>query len=168
MTLPTTCPARNTAAGTMARRGPAPKPAALKLVDGTQRSKINRAEPLPPDAAPAAPAGLSGQAREVWDKTVADLDAMKILSAVDAECISAYVAAVCSHRSAAAAIEADGGAIVRGEDGACRPHPAVRVQEAAGRTMRHWAQEFGLTPAARARIEVKPAARADNPFAAAG
>lgn len=78
------------------RRGPAPKPAALKLVDGNTR-KLGRkkfaaeiaAEPTPQRGFPECPPHLTGHARIGWDRLTENLLFMGLDAQVDALAIQA-------------------------------------------------------------------------------
>jgi phage terminase small subunit len=68
----------------MGKRGPAPAPAGLKLVEGRSpgRDSGGRLVPQPPGferVAPQAPDWLSPNARDMWDRTVAELDQLHLL-----------------------------------------------------------------------------------------
>lgn len=145
-------------------RGPAPLPTKLKLVQGTRESRVNRNEPraraalpvLAPDAAPAV--------REVWDRVLGELVVMGTAHAADQDCLRAYCEAVVTHAKTCRLL-ADSDVLIKGLHGPVR-NPVVAQQRDAAHLIRTLAQEFGLTPSARSRIDTHPARDADaNPFA---
>lgn len=154
----------------MGRRGPAPRPTALKILHGeTHRDRINEREPIPRDALPICPPEVSPEVREIWDYTVRELAAMKILAAADRDALLCYCHAVVNHR-AASRLVAQTEVIIKGLHGGPVRNPALGVQRDNAELIRRFAQEFGLTPSGRARIQSDAPAREDddNPFAASG
>lgn len=151
----------------MGRRGPAPKPTALKLVEGCRSDRVNDAEPIPRGLPPVCPDDVARDVRDIWDYTVRELDAMGIAAAVDRDALLCYCEAVAVHRKASAEL-VGAPVLVEGIHGGMVKHPALQVQRDAAATIRAFAQEFGLTPSARSRIEVKGGSENDNPFAGTG
>lgn len=151
----------------MGRRGPAPKPAKLRLIEGARPDKVNQNEPVARDALPEPPDELTPEAREIWDYTIRELDFMGIVAAVDRDSLVCYCEAVVNHRKATALV-AKGDILIKGFSGQPVRNPALAVQRDSAQTIRAFAQEFGLTPSARTRIEVRGDDNAadDNPFAA--
>jgi P27 family predicted phage terminase small subunit len=137
----------------MGKRGFQPAPTALKLLKGTRPDRINDDEPQPREGLPTCPDGVSPEVRKIWDYTVAELSQMRCVSPADRDGLRAYCEAVHLHRLACEAINKLGLAERAGNGGAAR-HPAVAIQRDAAAAMRQWAQEFGLTPAARSQIRV--------------
>jgi P27 family predicted phage terminase small subunit len=151
------------------RRGPAPKPAGLRLVEGTDRRgrsgrRLDRArEPVVPVGELEPPYVMSEAALNVWKQTVADLEAMGVASPADRHQIAAYVEAVVLHERATSLVR-DSSIVVQGAHGLV-VDKAVIVQRQAANTMRLLAQEFGLSPSARTRVEALPRDSENNPFA---
>lgn len=154
----------------MGRPGRAPKPTALKLIEGSRKDRINEREPIPRGLPPTPPPELAADVRAVWDHTVRELDAMGIAYAADRDALVCYCEAVVSHRKASAVL-ARSSVLVKGLHGTLVRNPALQVQRDAAAVVRSFAQEFGLTPSARTRIEHKdtPDGSADeNPFSGTG
>lgn len=164
----------------MGRRGPAPKPSHLRILEGTDRRghagrRLDRSrEPVAPDGELEPPYKLSAEVQQVWDQTVADLEAMGIGSPADCSVLVAYCEAVVVHRIASRLL-AETSILVLGSRGTLIINKALLVQREAAYQVLRLAQEFGLTPAARMRVEVDPVrgygsgkatgARKPNPFA---
>jgi phage terminase small subunit len=78
-------------------RGRPPKPAGLRLVEGTDRKgrtgrTLDRSkEVIAPDGEITPPYPMSGLALEVWKQTVDDLEAMGVASPADRYQIAGYV-----------------------------------------------------------------------------
>lgn len=155
----------------MGRRGRPPKPTALRIIEGDRHTeRFNHHEPIPRPARPECPDEVSDPVREIWDYTVGELDAMGIAHACDRDTLLCYCEAVVAHRRASA-IVAKSGVVMKGLHGGVVRNPALIVQRDSAALIRAFAQEFGLTPSARTRIESKDgAARGDdtNPFAGTG
>lgn len=140
----------------MARPGRAPKPANLRLLHGDRKDRINTAEPRPRLLPAKKPGWLSPLAAEEWDRVAPNLDAMGIVKAVDATALGLYCEAVARFRSAQELL-VKSGPLIRDRDGALRKNPLVAQARDASNEVRLWAQEFGVTPSARAGIHVDPA-----------
>ena len=153
----------------MGRGGPPPKPAKLRLLEGAPERRVNQNEPQPNHDPLVAPDWVNDQVREVWDYTVAELEFMGIASSTDRDALVAFCQAVVTHRKACEKL-ARSDILIKSMYGQPIRNPAIMVQRDAAQTIRAYAQEFGLTPSARARIEVRSeqTAEHDNPFADSG
>ncbi len=151
------------------RRGPAPKPTALRLLEGTHLERVNPDEPQPRAALPELDEGASAEVAAVFDRLVTELEAMGIAHASDSDSLRCFCEAVVVHRKASALI-AKSNVLIPGLHGGPVRNPALAVQRDAAQTIRAFAQEFGLTPSARSRITTGATSDAaqDNPFAGAG
>lgn len=152
----------------MGKSGPPPMPAKLRLLRGENRpSHVNLREPIARDIPPEPPE-MADDVREIWDYTLAELIAMKIVASADRDTLRCYCEAVVAHRKASA-ILAKTSVLVRGLHGTMVRNPALQIQRDAAHTVRGFAQEFGLTPSGRTRIvaEGRPDESA-NPFTHTG
>lgn len=136
----------------MGKRGPRPTPTALKLVSGNTQ-KVNDDEPLPESGLPICPPSTDSELLEVWNYTLKQMRAMRIVTQADRDTLYAYCQAVISHRRASDTLAMEG-PIVMGSMGSPVKHPAATMQKEAAVLMRQYAQEFGLTPSARTSIKV--------------
>lgn len=149
----------------MGKRGPAPKPTALRLIDGDKESRINRDEPVARSGVTECPDEASPAVRSIWDYTIAELEHMGIDAPADRDALFAYCCAVANHREASRII-AGSSLLVRGRHDTWVRNPALIVQGQAARDIRVYAQEFGLTPSARSSIASgREDSDHDNPFA---
>jgi P27 family predicted phage terminase small subunit len=150
----------------MGKRGPAPQPAHLRLLNGARERDVNLNEPVARSGKIEPPPGMGAEARVVFANVVAELEHMRIASPADADSIACYAEAVAKHREASALL-ARSPVLVKGLHGNLVRNPALIVQRDAAQQIRAFAQEFGLTPSARARIDSnRDDGDADNPFAA--
>lgn len=139
-------------------------PTELKLIQGTQRpSRVNRREPKPQKAKPTPPAHLSAIAKTEWLRIAGELFALGLLTRVDRAALAAYCQAygrwVQAERAVAKMAERDmltSGLMIKTTNGNAIQNPLVGTANKAMLDMLRIASEFGMTPAARARIEAGP------------
>jgi P27 family predicted phage terminase small subunit len=142
----------------MGRRGPAPKPNGLRLIEGTDSKgrsgrQVDRSkEPLPPEGALTPPYRMSAEAQAVWDRTVADLQSMGLAAPSDARTLAAYCEACVNFDKSTEMLNSTS-LLVRG-DKALVINKMFLIQERSAAQILRFAQEFGLTPSARSRVEV--------------
>lgn len=157
-------------------RGRKPKPTHLKLVTGNPgRRPLNEDEPHPRRERPSAPAHISEGAREVWGQVVMVLDEMGVLTAADVFAVEVLCEALADHRASGRTIKECAAAhraakeagrdpefspdgryyrtVNQGGGVMWRSHPALALRSDADRRIRGWCSEFGLTAAARTRIQ---------------
>jgi P27 family predicted phage terminase small subunit len=123
---------------------------------------INRPEPMPvvPIQVPPAPPYLVGYASEEWDRIAVELHRLNLLTIVDIHVLAAYCQAFHCWRSATETFtkmaERDpvsaGLMIKSGKNGTPMQNPVFLTARQAAKDMVCYAAEFGLSPAARARI----------------
>lgn len=140
----------------MGKRGPAPKPTRLRLIDGDKKSRFNTDEPVARQGTLEPPGDMSLEVRAVWDRVAAELEAMQLAAPADVDSLRCYCEAVVDHEHASAVVAASN-VVIRGINGGLVRNPAVVVQLQAAETIRKFAQEFGLTPSGRTRIRVEEA-----------
>ena len=134
---------------------PIRRPTRLRLAEGAAPSKVNNAEPIAPDEQLNPPYVLDDDTAEVWAYTVRQLDHMRIASSADRDALYAYCVAVVANRESADALR-ERGLIIRGSNGPAK-NPAWQTWRDSCAVIRYFAQEFGLTPSGRTRIQVKGA-----------
>jgi P27 family predicted phage terminase small subunit len=144
-------------------RGPRPTPTHLRVLRGNpDKRPINRPEPMPvvPIEIPPAPEYLIGYAREEWDRIAVELHRLNLLTIVDIQVLAAYCQAFKIWRTATevftAMAERDpvtlGLMIKATKTGTALQNPVYLTARQASNDMVRHAAEFGLSPAARARI----------------
>ena len=158
----------------MGRRGPAPKPNHLRLMEGTDSKGrsgrvVDRShEPMAPTGALVPPYEMEEAAQRIWNQPVADLQSMGLASPADVRMIAAYVEACVTHEEATKLLRRTS-LIVKG-DKALVINKALLIQREAANQILRFSQEFGLTPSARTRVEVTQGvlgkrSAGPNPFA---
>lgn len=143
--------------------GRRPKPTALKELAGNPGKRpLNKAEPRPRTRRPKMPSHLSTEAQAEWRRITRELKAMNLLSSADADAIAMYADAYARWVEASAAVRTKG-MVVLTDNGFPVQSPYIGIINTCWRTMQKLLIEFGMTPAARSRIQV-PEAAADDPF----
>lgn len=163
-----------------ANAGRKSRPSTLKLVEGrgNGRDSGGRVVKEPPAFVrlpPEPPAWLGELARAEWERVVPELQRLQLTKPVDAAALAAYCEMVELFARATEEVHENGLTVpntsVR-KDGTeatwFTANPAVAVQRNAQAAIRAWCAEFGLTPAAEAKVgrpEGDSGQGDDNPFA---
>ncbi len=137
----------------MSRR---PKPTALKLVAGNPGKRaVNKREPQPKRALPTCPTHLKTPAKAAWKRLSALLGRMGVLTEADGFALERLCGCYAEILECRALIDAHGSTYTttstQGET-TLKANPAVSMLGDADRRFRAWLLEFGLTPAARAKV----------------
>ena len=145
-------------------KGRKPKPTHLKLLEGNPGKRdLPKNEPVPRAAFPEKPDDFTtGAASDCWDRIVVELEAMAILHSADRDALVMYCEAWGTYRTAQVSV-GKGILINRGTDKEPHPvtNPAWRIGRDAMSILMRLGESFGLTPAARARIELPDASGDD-------
>lgn len=142
----------------MAGRGRPPTPTALKALRGNpgkRRGDDEGAEPMPEVAVPTCPQHLDGTARGEWKRIVPELVKLGLLTVIDRTALAAYCVNY-SRWLAAEKILKEQGLTFTTAKGYVGQRPEVGIANTAMHQMRAFLSEFGMTPASRTRIKVKP------------
>lgn len=143
----------------MGRRGPPPKPTALKNLHGTRRAdREPRNEPVPPPGRPTCPRHLGPVARAAWKHWEPILLDMGTLTVADRSMLELTCSAYAEYRRGAEVLAKKGPVVTftSGKGRQVRANPAAGVAADAWRRTVVGLRELGLTPAARARVEADP------------
>jgi P27 family predicted phage terminase small subunit len=141
-------------------RGRPRTPNALKLARGTFRpDRANPQEPRPPVGIPSPRRGLSRLARVEYHRLTDALGGLRVVTHADAIALELCAQALAQHRVAVDVLLRDGqsyesvtaaGATMR------RPRPEVATAADSWRRAATMLQQFGLTPASRAKVSSQP------------
>jgi P27 family predicted phage terminase small subunit len=147
----------------MGKRGPPPKPSALKKAQGTYRkSRAPAKEIEPTPGAPECPEQLDEIGRAEWLRIVPELERVGVLTVVDRVALEGYCANYSLARQYQAEAEREPLVEVPIQTKGGDVHYVIKPNPAAGEARRHWAlvkmfaAEFGLTPSARTRVGKPP------------
>ena len=148
----------------MGARGPAPKPTALKRIDGNPGKRaINTTEPQFTAKAPQCPKHLTPEARKEWRRVSRELLDKNLLQVVDRAALAAYCQNWARWVQAENEMAAPEFHLIETTDkGYQYISPWLNVANQALKQMRSFLTEFGLTPASRTRIQVPEQAEHDE------
>ena len=138
-------------------KGRKPKPTHLKLLEGNPGKRdLPKNEPVPRAAYPEKPDDFSTvAAAKCWDRVVVELEGMAILHSADRDALVMYCEAYGTFMTAQ---ESVGKGIMINKGSKKKPNPvtnpAWRISRDAMSVVMRIGESFGLTPAARARIEL--------------
>lgn len=143
----------------MGRRGPARAAKEILKLRGSKRAKRRESAPDADGRRPRRPQWLTGEGRAVWDRLVKRLEQMGVLDSVDREALARYCTLWVRWREAEKELKS-GEAVIESTTKEGNPYlqqsPWVGIANKLAVELRRLEQEFGMTPAARARVEVKP------------
>ena len=152
----------------MGARGPAPKPLALKILNGSAAhdpQRVNKNPAQPAQIGPVMPAGLSPRAQVLWHETLA-FQAPGIILAAHGPTLRAYCEAVARYEEAAVLL-AKSGPVVRAEGRReFVKNPLGTVVRGEADLVRVYARELGLTPSSVSAFSNRAAVPADDPMLA--
>lgn len=144
------------------------KPTALKLIEGNKGKRgLNKQEPDPEYLEDlTAPDYLSAAAKQVWDEVAPNLRKAMLLTTIDVQTLAMGCTAIAQYRTAARQLgdnlvkakmvePADGSggpAVATGE----HINPWLIVQSMSFKQAMAVFMQFGMSPAARARVSINP------------
>lgn len=143
----------------MGKRGPKPKPTALRVFEGDPGRLLGKREgelqpPKPPEP-PAAPEWLGEHGKAIWNQHAPVLFAIGCLTHNDQKLLSLYCEAWDEFFDARAEIEREGSTCTT-DKGTCYQHPAVGRKNKAIQRIRQIGGDFGMSPAARVGLNIQP------------
>jgi len=140
----------------MGARGPAPKPTALKRLQGNPGKRaLPAGEPQPAAGrVPYAPRWLSEGAAAEWKRLAPRLHAAGLLTEVDHDALAVYCETWALWKRAEEVVRQKG-EVVKTTNGNIIQNPYLGIANRAKRDALLMMREFGLTPSARTRIKVE-------------
>lgn len=149
----------------MGKRGPAPKPTRIKVLNGNPGHRpLNTREPMPKRGRPVCPAWLDDEAKTVWRKLVPELDRLGLLTVVDDWMLAGFCQACAELKQATETLRKDG-RYTQNAAGTQVSHPAVSQQRSALKAVMDFASRFGLDPSSRTKLSAPaPESDADDDF----
>ena len=140
---------------TMAKRGPKPKPTALKkLLGNPGKRPLPEREPQPDPTMPHPPAHLDELACAEWARMAPELNRMRLLTQVDRAAFAGYCVAYSRWVQACRALGSAANYTHVTAKGNVIQHPLVGIANKAQELMLRFLTEFGLTPSSRSRVSV--------------
>lgn len=149
----------------MATRGRKSKPTALKVLEGNPGKRpLNKNEPQPEKKAPRCPSWLEPEAKKEWKRMAKTLETIGVLTQVDKAAFAGYCQAYARWKEAEEFLSKHG-TIFKTPSGYIQQVPQVSIAQTYLKVMKDFCSEFGLTPAARTRIQVDSAVgQEDDPM----
>lgn len=114
----------------------------------------NEPQPLRPKRTPSMPGWLPEDAQRIWRQHARALWQAGLLTEIDVDALATLCETTALYRTALQMIE-EHGAVAMTDKGYSHPTAWVSVRNNALKQMRALWQEFGMTPAARTRVEVQ-------------
>lgn len=141
----------------MGKRGPAPKPTALKKLQGNPgRKPLNDAEPQPHigTRTPSVPAWLDEDAQAIWKRYARTLWELRLLTEIDVPAFAMLCESLALYQTAGERIRR-GFHVQVTESGYRQQDPWVSIRNNAFAQVKQMMQEFGMTPSARSGIKLE-------------
>ena len=139
----------------MGARGPAPKPIALRVLEGNPSKRpMNRNEPKPRPGRPSCPRWLHPEAKREWRRVVPELERLGLLTVVDRAALSTYCQAWARYVEAEAELTKYGGVLGSQKSSYIQVSPYSTISRQNTQIVRAFCAEFGLTPSSRGRLTV--------------
>ena len=114
-----------------------------------------------PSGVASPPEWLNDVARSEWDRLAPELITIGLLTLVDQGGFAVYCQAYAELIEAEDAL-LKGGRTQTTKDGYSRKSPWLSIRDEAWKKMNQAAQQFGLTPASRSRIEIPEATQPND------
>lgn len=136
--------------------GRRPKPTAVKLVAGNPGKRaLNAREPMPPQCAISPPDHLTNKAKSTWERLTVLLSGMGVLTIADTFALERLCNIYAEILRYQALIDRNGETFeVDSPNGMLiKANPAVGMLADADRRFKSYLVEFGLTPAARTKVQ---------------
>ena len=160
----------------MGKRGPAPKPTSLRLLQGNPGKRpLNKQEPKPEILKSKDPPNyFSDEAVEVWNRLVPMLARIGLFTEADYNTLVRYIDMLMLYDKAREEVEISGAtytAINKQGGEYIAQRPEVSIMRTCSEHLLKIEQQFGLTPASRTSIKVDLGSGADvstgaeDPFA---
>ena len=142
----------------MGRRGPVATPTEILKRRGSREVAKRDREPKPEPGAPRCPSWLDKESKTAWKNIVSQLVALGVVTKIDGNALARYCRMFVRWKQCDAFIKKYGESYATGyRDGkptSFQQFPEVGILNQLEAKLIKIEQEFGLTPAARARIEV--------------
>ena len=144
----------------MGRRGPRPKPTALKILAGNPGKRpLNHREPKPRTGILRCPTWLDKEARACWKRLIPELKLMGVLGRIDVDALINYCDTWSRWKRAILFLQKSGDVYsVKDDDGKVKyvaQWPQVAVARNLLTALNRYQQEFGMTPASRVGLKAE-------------
>ena len=149
----------------MGERGPRPKPKAMNDLAGNPGKRSGGATAPEPKVLTnlKPPKFLPLEAKHEWKRVVMHLAALDLISDLDVMALAAYCNSYATWFVSGKKIK-ETGLLIKTPNGYYQVSPYVKIQRDAQDEMLKLLKEFGMTPAARARVGGSPEGDEDDEF----
>lgn len=142
----------------MGKRGPAPKPTALKRLNGNPGHRpLNDDDLTVPASVPEAPENLCPAARDVWYRLGAKLASHGLITDLDEAAFAVLCESYAAYLELIVLARKDGPLVM--VNGQPVPNPYLCRSDKEAAKVQKLLAEFGLTPSSRARLNISPPAK---------
>jgi len=144
------------------KSGPAPKPTALKLIEGNPgRRQIEPGEVRPPVVAPDCPEHLNPDAAAEWQRIIPLLLKNYLITELDTAALALYCQsygrwAEAERKIAEQRARGGDGLLIKAPSGYPIQNPYLAIANRAMEDCHKYLQQFGLSPSARTRVQASP------------
>ena len=146
----------------MGLRGPTPRPTALTLLAGNPgRRPLNKKEPQPRQIIPDCPAYLDEAAKLEWNRLAPILQQMRVVTDADGIALGMLCQAYATLIRAQSKLT-ETGLLFKTPSGYVQQSPLIGIVNSSTETITRLCREFGLTPAARTRVQVQDQEQKDE------
>src|SRR3954452_24455381 len=144
--------------------GPAPKPTAIKRLEGNPgKRRLNEAEPKPMMGVPEYPDYLDDVAKKEWGRLTTILTAMKVLTEADYIALANLCQAYSTLMNAQKQMNKTG-ILYKSKSGYIQQSPLLGIIHTQTTIVNTLLREFGLTPSSRTRAAIaEPKDKPPNP-----
>lgn len=138
----------------------------MRVLEGNPaRRPLPQNEPMPEPDVPRCPSHLPQAGKTEWRRVVKELAKIGLLSQIDRGMLAAYCAHYARWVQAEKHLQRDEvQLVVRTATGTYQRNPWVTVANDAMQGMKSFATEFGMSPAARTRIQVETEKEEKDPL----
>jgi len=147
----------------MGKRGPAPTPTKQLKLRGSQLLPKRRGEVEAPTAIPTPPDILTGEGLTEWKSITVELEKMGLITVIDKALIVSYCEAWAEFIEAWHVIKKEG-RVYLSDKGNMIQSPWVGIKNKAIERIHRMAQNFGLSPSARAGLAVQANEKLSDPL----
>jgi P27 family predicted phage terminase small subunit len=138
----------------MGKRGPIPKSNEQEILEGNPSKRPLRKElPKSRPGSTTYPSWLCPAAKREWKRLTPELARMGLLTKLDRNILAGYCAAFAMWQQTQEVLSQQGMVYVSTK-GKLETRPEVEIARTAGEMMQGFANELGLTPSSRARLNL--------------
>lgn len=151
--------------------GPPKKPTKLRILEGNPSKRpLPKNEPEPDPTMPQCPDWLMDDAKHEWKRVAPELNRIGLLTIVDQTALAGYCQSYARWKKAEEEIKLLKNTIYplkdeRGNIKGFQQYPQYGIVNQCLKQIRAFCSEFGLTPAARAKMELPTERNRDDGFA---